>query len=142
MVNVEELNASLEKLIEKRNELKLLGYNDNNYDDVEDELHDVEDDFIDEYGEYLEDIFSDIHSDLGTDTDVLLPTAYIPRNLKEDKAKGLISIDDNDGVLIDMDEEVSNDTRLILLPSPARILFLVGKEVRSVAWTTEKQTKS
>ena len=79
-MNTEELNRALVALIEKKAELHTLKYDDARYDDVEEALHDLEDDFNDEYGDYLETALDKVHTDLQSDTDVLLPTAYLPSN--------------------------------------------------------------
>ena len=93
-MNTEELNRALVALIEKKAELHTLKYDDARYDDVEEALHDLEDDFNDEYGDFLETALDKVHTDLKSDTDVLLPTAYLPSNPgsrpRPKKACGLI----------------------------------------------------
>jgi hypothetical protein len=48
------LNQALIALVEKKNELSALNYNDTTYDVVEEQLHEMEDAFIDKYGKDLE----------------------------------------------------------------------------------------
>jgi hypothetical protein len=55
-MNTENLNKQLVALIEKKQALGKLSYNDERYDDIEEELHDLEDDFNEEFGPYLEDV--------------------------------------------------------------------------------------
>jgi len=132
-----QLNTDLLELIEKRNMLVQMDYNDDNYDDVEDALHDKEDDFVEEHGEVLEDVLGDVHEELNIDTDVLLPTAYIPKKFIEHVEDDSFEIDANDGVLIESDEIPNKNTRLVLVPNPARILFIVDGQLNKIAWSSE-----
>ena len=132
-----QLNNNLLELIEKRNLLLTLDYNDDNYDQVEDDLHDIEDSFIEKHGEALEDILGDVHEELNIDTDVLLPTAYIPKKFIEYVEEDSFEIDENDGVLIESDEIPNKNTRLILVPNPTRVLFIVDGQLNRIAWSSE-----
>jgi hypothetical protein len=62
-MDTKELDKALLAIVEKKNLLSTLNYNDENYDLVEEELHELEDDFIDEYGEYLEDALGLVHEE-------------------------------------------------------------------------------
>lgn len=81
-MNAADLNKALVALIEKKAELQTLTYDDARYDDVEEALHDLEDDFNDDFGPDLEAALEKVHLDLKSDTDVLLPTAYLPARLQ------------------------------------------------------------
>jgi len=132
-----QLNNDLLSLIEKRNLLLTLNYNDDNYDEVEDDLHEKEDNFVENHGEALEDILGDVHEELNIDTDVLLPTAYIPKKFIEDEKEDSFEIDANDGVLIESDEIPNKNTRLVLVPNPTRIIFIVDGQLNRIAWSSE-----
>ena len=45
-VDFKKLNGELIQLIDKRNELSELDYNDEEYDTIEEDLHDLEDEFL------------------------------------------------------------------------------------------------
>jgi hypothetical protein len=123
-MNAAELNTALLALIEKKAELQVLTYDDARYDDVEEALHDLEDDFNDDYGPALEAALEKVHIDLQSDTDVLLPTAYLPATLDPKK---------DDGVWIDS-EKYPGRVRLVLRPNPARFALTTSKGEVDV-WT-------
>lgn len=131
-MNKEELNRALITLIEKKQELHKLSYDNPRYDDIEEELHDLEDDFNDEYGPYLEEVLEKVHEKLCPDTDVLLPTAYLPNDIGGD-TDYLPS--HKEGVWVDSDEFPGKEARLVLVPNPTRIILSVGKKVRKEVWT-------
>ncbi|HSI90832.1 MAG TPA: hypothetical protein VK927_06910 [Adhaeribacter sp.] len=130
-MNANELNNSLISLIEKKQALSKLPYNDERYDEIEEELHDLEDEFNEEFGPYLEDVLEDVHAKLCPDTDVLLPTAYLPNNLGGETSA------EKEGVWVDSDEFPGKEVRLILVPNPTRLILSVGKTIRKEVWKAE-----
>ncbi|WP_026462647.1 hypothetical protein [Adhaeribacter aquaticus] len=129
-MNITELNSSLEAIIRKKEELSKLSYNDARYDDVEEELHDMEDDFNDNYGEYLEEVLAEVHDRICPDSDVLLPTAYLPNNLAGDEEE----LSHKEGVWVDSDEFPDREVRLVLIPNPTRLILSVGKNIKKEVW--------
>ena len=130
-MNKEELNKALVDLIEKKQELHKLPYNHDSYDDIEEELHDLEDDFNEEYGAYLEEVLEKVHQQLCPDTDVLLPTAYLPNDVGGDTG---YEPSHKEGVWVDSDEFPGKEARLVLVPNPTRLILSVGKKVRKEVW--------
>jgi hypothetical protein len=128
-MNLANLNATLVQLINKKHELTQLAYNDTRYDDVEEELHDLEDSFNEEYGDYLEEALDSVHRKLRSDTDVLLPTAYLPTTVTGE-------IGPKEGVWIDSEEFPGKKAHLVLVPNPTRLVLSVGKE-RKEMWKHE-----
>ncbi len=130
-MNIAELNTSLVSLIRKKEELSKLSYNDERYDDVEEELHDMEDEFNENYGEYLEEVLEEVHERLCPDSDVLLPTAYLPSNLAalESGKPG-----PKEGVWVDTDEFPNKEARLVLVPNPTRLILSVGTSIQKEVW--------
>ncbi len=127
-MNTEELNTALRALIEKKQELQGLKYDDTRYDDVEEALHDLEDDFNEKYGDYLEAALEKVHTDLQSDTDVLLPTAYLP-------SRPGVPPTPKEGVWVDSEKYPGKEARITLIPSPVRIMLTVGKQVQQELWT-------
>jgi hypothetical protein len=119
-MDVKALDKALQEILKKREELSKIDYNNPKYDDLEEQLHDQEDAFHDEYGEFLEEALQSVHDDLCPDNDVLLPIAYLGK-----------------GVPIEVDKLAGKDTRLILAPSPTRIILTVGKDKQEVVWTAK-----
>ncbi|AKQ45844.1 hypothetical protein TH63_09625 [Rufibacter radiotolerans] len=130
-MNIQEINTALVTIIQKKQELSKLSYNDDRYDEVEEELHDLEDEFNDSFGEYLEEVLGDVHHKVCPDTDVLLPTAYLPEQLNGD---GQVDVTGKEGVWVEADAFPNKEARLVLVPNPTRIILSVGKGVREEVW--------
>ena len=126
-MKTEDLNQALVALIEKKAELHTLTYDDARYDEVEEALHDLEDDFNDEYGDYLEAALDKVHGDLKSDTDVLLPTAYLPSDPRSAPSP-------KEGVWVDSEKYPGKEARITLIPNPVRIMLTVGKQVQQELW--------
>lgn len=111
------LNKALLEILNKREELGKLDYNNPKYDDLEEELHDLEDDFQDTFGDSLEEVLQKVHDDVCPDNDVLLPIAYLK------------------GIPVETDRFAGKDTKLILAANPTRIILTIGKDKEEVLWT-------
>ena len=136
-MDIIKLNDDLCELVNRRNLLASLDYNDEAYDRVEEDMHDFEDDFLEKYGDYLESAFKSVHEEHCPDTDVLLPIAYIAKKYieKTDKDGNMtFGVGPNEGVLVEVDKYVKNDVRLFLVPSPIRIVMTVDNASPSVIW--------
>ncbi|WP_260625853.1 hypothetical protein [Hymenobacter sediminicola] len=130
LMNLEELNRALVTLIEKKQILHDMSYDDTRYDDVEEELHDLEDDFNEEYGSFLEAALDKVHTELNSDTDVLLPTAYLPSSTGGAPSP-------KEGVWVDSEKYPGKEARITLIPNPTRIMLTVGKAVQQELWKAE-----
>lgn len=127
-MNIDKLNASLKSLINKRLDLGKLGYDDPQYDTIEEELEEVEQDFLDIYGDYLEKALQQAHESFCPNTDVLAPTAYIPRKYQvfndEDLWIESFEVGNNDGAIVDLEDFPNLEARMLLLPDPVRIVIV------------------
>jgi len=137
-MNWDKLDLELTEIVEKRNQLAEMDYSDANYDDLEEELHDLEDDFNADYEELLEKELEKIYSVLKSDTDILLPTAYLANRYKPllPDAKGIISyeVEGREGVPIESDQFDRQDVRLVLIPNPARFLMIINGNPLKILW--------
>ncbi|WP_026968320.1 hypothetical protein [Algoriphagus terrigena] len=136
-MNWEQLDQQLTEIVKKRNQLSKMDYSDASYDDLEEELHDLEDDFNDEYEEILEPQLDKIYAKLKSDTDVLLPSAYLANAYKEmlPDATGVVTYEvaGNVGVPIESDQFDKMDVRIVLIPNPARFVLLVnGRQMKDL----------
>jgi hypothetical protein len=136
-MNWEKLDEQLNEIVKKRNQLSQMDYSDESYDDLEEELHDLEDDFNEEYEEVFEPQLEKIYSKLKSDTDILLPTAYLANKYTEmlPDAKGIVTyeVSGGEGVPIESDELGKVDMRIVLVPNPARFVLLVnGKQLKEL----------
>ncbi len=94
-MDIKALDAALLKIVNKREDLAKLDYNNPKYDDLEEQLHDMEDDFQDSYGDFLEEALQNIHDKYCPENDVLMPIAYLGQ-----------------GVPVEVDSMPGKDTRL------------------------------
>ncbi len=128
-MNTQALNDTLLNLLSKRFALREMGYDHPGYDDAEETLEALEDDFVDEYGDEFEEILQRVHANFCPDTDVLLPTAYLPRTQYEkvtNEETGLeeFEIGPGDGVWVTLKDFPNLDAKMVLLPSPPRLEIL------------------
>ncbi len=133
-MNKQELNSALVDLLEKRTELSKLQYSDETYDQIEEELHDLEDEFTETYGDFMEKVITKVHREFCTESDVLLATSYLPKVVN--KVGDDYEFTSNEGVLVEMDDLPALEARLLLLPSPPRLLLLTPGETLE-AWKLE-----
>lgn len=134
-MDIQSLDKALIALVEKKNQLAELDYDDKTYDVVEEELHDMEDDFVESYGDYLEDVLADVHDELCPDNDVLLPTAYLANKYTKKEEHGqIIYFPADGGVIVDVDEYPEKLTRLVLVPSPTRLILQIGNNAEEEVW--------
>jgi hypothetical protein len=115
-MDLKALDKALQEIVNTRNELAQIDYNNPKYDDVEEKLHDLEDDFQDKFGGYLEEVIQKVHDQHCPDNDVLLPIAYL-----------------GDGVPVELEKLPSKDAKLILEANPPR-LFLRVKDKQQLVW--------
>ena len=136
-MNWEKIDHELTEIVQQRNQLSALEYSDENYDDLEEQLHDLEDDFNENYEEILAPELEKIYAKLKSDSDVLLPTAYLANFYKEmlPDAKGSITyeVTGNQGVPIESDQLGKVDLRIVLVPNPVRFVLLInGKQLKEL----------
>jgi hypothetical protein len=136
-MNWEKVDQELTEIVQQRIQLSALEYSDENYDDLEEQLHDLEDDFNENYEEVLAPELEKIYTKLKSDTDVLLPTAYLANHYQEmlPDARGSITyeVSGEQGVPIESDKLGKVDMRIVLIPNPARFVLLVnGKQLKEL----------
>jgi len=126
------LDKSLQEIIKARLQLSNLEYNSPSYDDMEEKLHEMEDSFQDEFGDILEVALKKVHDQYCPDTDVLLPIAYIGKKYKISE-KNEYTPHVSEGISVEMEDSVSKDAKLIIVPNPPRIvLSLPNKELKTL----------
>ena len=137
-MNWEKLDQELTEIVQQRIQLSALEYSDENYDDLEEQLHDLEDDFNENYEAILAPELEKIYTKLKSDTDVLLPTAYLANHYQEmlPDARGSITYEviGEQGVPIESDELGKVDMRIVLIPNPVRFVLLVNGKLLKELW--------
>jgi len=136
-MNWEKIDQELTEIVQQRNQLSALEYSDESYDDLEEQLHELEDDFNENYEEILAPELEKIYAKLKSDSDVLLPTAYLANFYQEmlPDAKGNITyeVTGNQGVPIESDQLGKVDLRIVLVPNPVRFVLLInGKQLKEL----------
>lgn len=136
-MNWEKIDQELTEIVQQRNQLSALEYSDENYDDLEEQLHDLEDDFNENYEKILAPELDKIYAKLKSDSDVLLPTAYLANFYQEmlPDAKGSITyeVTGNQGVPIESDQLGKVDLHIVLVPNPVRFVLLInGKQLKEL----------
>ncbi len=134
-MDLAKLNESIIALIKTKSALKALNFNDERYDDIEDDLHELEDDFMTNFASYLEEALHDVHDEYCPDNDVLLPIAYVPSQAKI--TDDTYEVIEGEGVYVDVDDYEEVETKLLILPNPARLILSLGKGRNEVVWTAQ-----
>lgn len=137
IMDIDKLNSDLVELVSRRNLLASIDYNDEAYDQVEEEMHDFEDDFLEAYEDYLEAAFQSVHDKYCPDNDVLLPIAYVAKKyIEKSDENGSVTygVGPNEGVLVESDDFPKKNVRLLLVPSPTRLIMTVDNKDPKVVW--------
>lgn len=140
-MNFKKLDEDLFELIKKKMDLNALSYDNEEYDDVEEELHDMEDDFNEKYGEFLEEALQQVHDEFCPESDVLLPTAYIANTyvLEKDNRTGevVVQVSPREGVLVEVEQYLNHETRIAFVPNPMRIVLNIDRKRSEIVWESE-----
>jgi hypothetical protein len=136
-MDIKALDTALQEIVKRRIELSKIDYNNPQYDTLEEQLHDLEDNLQDEYGDYLEGVLQEVHDKYCPDNDVLYPIAYLAKTYQVNN-KNEYSVAETEGVFVELEEQPSKNTKLVLLPNPPRIILNGGKEKQKVLWTAGK----
>ncbi len=134
-MDLKALDKAIQDIASRRNELKKIDYNNPKYDDLEEQLHDLEDALHEKYGDYLEGVLQEVHDKFCPDTDILFPIAYLAKSYSIAGAD--YSVAHTEGVFVEVDSLPGKETKLVLVPSPLRIILNVGKEKQQVVWSAK-----
>ncbi len=135
------VNEAIFEIIELRNELATLSYNDTKYDQVEDELHEVEEQFEKEFGNVIEDAIADFYDEYCPDSDVLSPLAYIAKAYQvtgENNVGKTYEVARKNALAIELDDYPNQDNRLTLIPNPLRLVAYFGDGTTKEVWKYKK----
>ena len=135
-MDLKKVDAAVQEIALRRNELKKLDYNNPKYDDLEEELHELEDELLDSHGEYLEGVLQEIHDKYCPDTDILLPIAYLAKTYTITTSNEY-AVATTEGVYVEVDSLPGKETKLVMLPNPLRVVLNVGKDKQQVVWSAK-----
>ncbi|MGY6559176.1 MAG: hypothetical protein ACXIT9_07810 [Nitritalea sp.] len=134
-----KMNELLRSIVEKRIQLSKLSYADQAYDDIEEEMQDLEDDFNEEYEPVFQQALEEIYDTLGSDNEILLPTAYLANKytamLPDAHGQVNYEVKGKEGVPIESEQFDGQDVRLVLIPNPSRIAMQINGKTLKVLWT-------
>ena len=136
-MDLDALDKSLIEIIKKKNELRSIGYQDPLYDEIEEKLHHLEDQLMEQHGEEMEQVIQEVHDRLCPDTDVLMPIAYLAKSYvsaEGEDGSETYDVDLKEGVPVILDDYPDQLTRMVLLPSPPRLIVQVNREKRFLVW--------
>ncbi len=138
-MDIAKLDKALIDIAETKIALSGLSYDDEKYDDLEEQLHDQEDYFVETYGDYIEEALQEVHDEFCPDNEVLLPIAYLANEYlkKEVDGKIVYTTLTSQGVPIDMDDYPDKKTRLVLIPSPTRLVLILDPRHQKIVWKAE-----
>ena len=132
-MDIKALDKALQEIVKTRHDLGKLDYSNPLYDDLEEKLHALEDTFQDSFGEGLESVLQGIHDEYCPDTDVLYPIAYIAKRYVIN-SRNEFSVAGSEGVFVEMDDYPGKETKLVLVPNPARIILNIGVDKQQIVW--------
>lgn len=144
-MNTRTIGVALTEIIELKNKLKKLDYNDPNYDQAEDALHVLEDKFLKSYGKQLEEILMDVHDEFCPDIDILSPLSYIAEeyiSVGQNDRGPLYDVEANQGLHLELDDYPGKPTRFVLMPNPLRVVLNVDASSREVVWSETRSVLS
>lgn len=130
------VDKALQEIAKKRNDLQKLDYNNPKYDELEEQLHDLEDKFQEKFGKELEGVLQEVHDKYCPDNDVLHPVAYMAKSYTISD-KNEYSVDEKEGVFVELDDQPGKETKLVIVPNPTRVILNGGKEKQKVLWSAK-----
>jgi hypothetical protein len=94
------------------------------------------------FGAEMEQVIQGVHDKICPDTDVLLPIAYLAKSYvlaKNEEGKEIFDVDLKEGVPVILDDYPDHLTRMVLLPTPPRLIVQVNREKRFLVWPDSQQ---
>lgn len=136
----DEINEALEAIIELRNQVYQLEHGNANLLALEAQLGQLESELLSKYGTQLHEVLLDVHDELCPDNDVLSPTSYIASTytVLQKGTNMQYDVNEDAGVLVQMDDFPKQSTKLVLLPSPLRVLLNIDSNNREEVWSSVK----
>ncbi len=126
----QDINTELENIVQLKDKISRRIKNNENYLEEKKELKDLEKLFSDKYNSFLEEVFFEVYDELCPDSESRKPIEYVP-GFNTSKSKEI------NGVSVEVDDYPGENTRLVLLPSPLRVVLKVGDTEEEV-WSTNK----
>jgi hypothetical protein len=137
-MDIRSIEKAIVEIVERKKKLGKLDYNDEQYDQVEEELHDLEDNFIEKYGTYLEKALEEVHAKYCAENDILLPIAYLANTYEkvgeDEKGNTIYDVNYSQGVFVEVETMPGENTKLVIVPGPLRMV-LVSPNIKEIVWT-------
>jgi hypothetical protein len=137
-MDIRNIEKSILEIVERKKKLSKLHYSDDQYDQVEENLHELEDDFIEKYGTYLEKALEEVHAKYCSDNDILLPIAYVANSYEkvgeDEEGNPIYDVNYSQGVFVEVETMPGENTKLVIVPGPLRMV-LVSPNIKEIVWT-------
>ena len=135
IMDIQTLDKELTQIAELRSALKSASQEQGN---IKETLQNLEEKFLESYGNVLEDALKDVHDEICPDDQVkpvssYLANSYIDTGNRRDGLK-VFEVESNQGVEVGVDDYPGEDTKLVIIPNPCRIMLLVGENEREELW--------
>jgi len=140
----DEISKALEEIIDLRNQAFQLNHGDAKLQAIESKLGRLESELLSKYGTQLHEVLLDVHDELCPDNDVLSPTNYIASYYTvTPNGKGMkYEVDNDAGVLVQMDDFPKQPTKLVLVPNPLRVVLNINAGHREEVWSSTKNANA
>lgn len=132
-MDIRKLNQDFEKIAEKKTKLSALTGASKDFAIVENELNELLDSFIENYGTFLEEIIYEVHDEFCPDNDVLSPIAYIAKKYVK-RASNKFEVEPSEGVQVDVDDFPEGNNKLVMVPSPCRLIIQNEEGFKETVW--------
>ncbi len=123
-MDIKKLNQDFQKIADKKTSLCALQQGSEAYNEVESELNALLSEFMLSYGTYLEEALYEVHDEFCPDNDIQPLMAYIASKVER-----------TEGVAVDVDDFPGDNNRLVMVPSPMRLVIQNDSGIKEIVWT-------
>ncbi len=134
-MKTEEINNALAQIATMKAKLEKLN-DEKEITDLSEKINQSEVDFELKYGSKLKEVFMDVHDEICPDDKVLPPTEYIADTYL--KRGDNFLVDGSQGVKVQSDDFPKEDTKLVLMPNPLRVMVNIDEFDKERVWSAEK----
>ena len=132
-MDIKKLNQDFQKIADKKTSLCALQQGSEAYNEVESELNALLSEFMLSYGTYLEEALYEVHDEFCPDNDIQPLMAYIAS--KYEKMEKAYEVERTEGVAVDVDDFPGDNNRLVMVPSPMRLVIQNDSGIKEIVWT-------
>ncbi len=132
-MDIKKLNQDFEEIADKKTVLSGFEMGTPDYERANKDLEDLMHAFVENYGTYLEEALYEVHDEFCPDNDILSPLAYIAQKYFK-KEQHEYEVANEEGVSVDADDFPDGQNRLVMIPSPCRLIIQNEKGFKEIVW--------